>query len=650
MCYLLRLLFLVFFSLPLLTVSNCSAQTTTQAAPKSSAPLQKQMVRVSYVQGDVKVSTGLNGTPGLDKDWVLAGVNFPVEEGTTLATEQGRAEVEFENGSVIYLAEQSVLQFRRLSATATGTTTKVTLVTGRATIAFEPNARDEIFIRTADVLLHLNSPRVFRVDAALDGAVFRVVEGRFQFSEVSPLRPFSAGPGDAFQCVNGVLSPEPDLQDDPEQTSWDLWVNEERMARKADIATGLQESGLSAPIPGLVDLVRGGTFSDCSPYGKCWEPNLLESLDDAASSSTPPPQTQNPTPTATPIPNANAASNCDATLNPGVRCVWQTEDLGRFSFYQGPCGRGPMIEKHWWVNKFVRYTPQDPEGQVLQKHWGMDESFTGSAPFYPGWWRFPWATCRAGSWIPVAHPEHFSCKPEKGSQPGKCPPPRKWVVGPKRKTGSFVRVRVGKTEGFIPKHPLDQKGKPLLNARDGILTFRGNGADEQEKLVTPPKTLQVLRTEPSSYEANWRKALPKTERPVIQSKLFKPSSELAYPDILFDYKSKNFVATANPANGSGEKTRPVVIAHLGASQVYPVHPGNTARVGGNSTQSGLHTSTSAASPTRSSTHVNSETHSSTSSRTSGESRGYSQSHSSSAASESRTTSQPSSSAPATPRH
>jgi hypothetical protein len=406
------------------------------------------MVRLSYVQGDVKVSTGLNGTPDLGADWVPAGVNFPIEEGTTLATEQGRTEVEFENGSVIYLGEQSVLMFRRLTATATGTATKVTLLTGRATFAFEPNAHDDIFIKTANLLLHLNSLRVFRVDTALDGAVFRVVEGQFHFSPVSPQEPFSSGPGDAFQCVNGVLSPEPNLQDDADQKSWDLWVNEERMARKADIAVGLQESGLSAPIPGLVDLVRGGTFSDCSPYGKCWEPGLP-----ASPSSTPfapPSQSQNPTPSATPIPNASAANSCDATLNPGVRCVWQTENLGSFNFYEGPCGRGPMIQKRWWVDRFVRYSPQDPNGQVLEKHWSLAEQLDG----YPGWWRFPWATCRAGSWIPAPHPERLACHPS--GKPEKCPPPKKWVVGPKRKTGSFVRVRIGKTEGFVPKHPLDQ--------------------------------------------------------------------------------------------------------------------------------------------------------------------------------------------------
>lgn len=656
MRYLSRLLFLAVPSLSLLPIANSFAQTVSQVAPKSSPPPQMQMVRLSFVRGDVKVSTGLNGKPDLDGGWVVAGVNFPIEEGTTLATEAGRAEVEFENGSMIYLAEQSVLQFRRLSASSTGTTTKVTLVTGRATFAFESSGHDEIFIKTADVLLHLNSHRVFRVDTALDGAVFRVVEGQFHFSAVSPRQPFSAGPGDAFQCVNGVLSPEPNLEDDRDQKSWDQFVNEEQMARKADIATGLQESGLSAPIPGLADLVRSGTFSDCAPYGKCWEPNLSESVDNAASSPAMPAQPQNPIATATPNPTANPASSCDATLNPGVRCVWETEDLGAFNLYEGPCGRGPMIQKHWWVNKFVRYAPQDPKGQVLQKKWGMNEtlnSYELALTVYPGWWRFPWATCRAGSWISVPHPERFACKPEKGSKPGKCPPPKKWVAGPKRKTGSFVRVRVGKTEGFVPKHPLDQKGKPPLNTQGGILIFRGKGADQQEEIVNPPKTLQFLKSDPSTYEANWRKALPKTERPVIQSKLFKPSPELAHQDIRFDFKTKNFVATANPANGSAEKNRPVVVAHLGAGQVAPVRSGNTAQASGNSTQSRSHSSSTGASTTASSNRANSESRNSNSSRTSStESRGYSQSYSSSSASENRTTSQPSSSgsASASPRH
>ena len=65
MHYLLRLL-LVLFGFSLLTVCNCYAQTISPAVARQSATPQMQIVRLSYVQGDVKDSMGLNGTPDLD--------------------------------------------------------------------------------------------------------------------------------------------------------------------------------------------------------------------------------------------------------------------------------------------------------------------------------------------------------------------------------------------------------------------------------------------------------------------------------------------------------------------------------------------------------------------------------------------------------
>jgi hypothetical protein len=63
------------------------------------------------------------GSPDLGKDWIEAGVNLPIEEGATLATEEGRSQVEFENGSVAYQAEHSVLQFKGLKSNSQGTST-----------------------------------------------------------------------------------------------------------------------------------------------------------------------------------------------------------------------------------------------------------------------------------------------------------------------------------------------------------------------------------------------------------------------------------------------------------------------------------------------------------------------------------------------
>ena len=251
----------------------CGALSLAGPIPTSGTETSHpQIVRVSYVQGEVKLSTGIRGSPDLGKDWIAAGVNFPIEEGTTLATENGRAEVEFENGSVAYLAERSVLQFEGLTSNSQGTSTKVTLLTGRATFAIESNGHDDFTLKTALASMHMNQARTLRVDSALDGAVFHVVEGSFTFNEGIPGKTFTVGPGDVFQCVRGEQSRVEGLVDDPDQNAWDQWVSEERTARKADIAEGLKQSGLAAPIPGLVDLVRGGTFTDCPPYGKCWEP------------------------------------------------------------------------------------------------------------------------------------------------------------------------------------------------------------------------------------------------------------------------------------------------------------------------------------------------------------------------------------------
>ncbi len=563
------------FLFVLLGVASLAVAIPTKAADTDSP----QIVRVSYVQGEVKLSTGTKGSPDLGTVWIDAGVNFPIEEGVTLATEEGKAKVEFENGSMVYLAEHSVLQFDGLTSNAQGTSSKVELLTGRATFAIESNGHDEFTLRTTMASFHLNEPRTLRVDSALDGAMIRVVEGSFTFNEGIPDKTFTVGPGDAFQCVGEELSPVKGMQDDPDQQAWDQWVGEERAARKADIAEGLKQSGLATPIPGLVDLVRGGTFSDCAPYGKCWEPSAESAQGSApqAPSAGRIPQQQNLGP--------QSGTNCVSDAAAGVRCEWAREDQSTFHYYGGPCGWGQLRIGAHYVEKLVRYSPEHPEGQVIQEHSGIDWNNsvgTGAmAQPYIGWWGFPWATCHAGSWVSVPRVEGAGkatgpvCKPSKWV---KCQPPkRKWVVGRNRNGGSFLRVKIGKKEGFIPRHPLDVKGKRPLNAQDGVLTLRQKGQEEIAEIKSSPKELQIMRSLPAGYDRNWLKYLPKADQPVIEGKLLKseiPSAssatakdgnQKAEPGIRYDYKTGNFVAPSNPAGGAQGKQQPVVIAHVGLS-------------------------------------------------------------------------------------
>ena len=91
------------------------------------------MVWVNHADGEVKFSPGHNGKPELGKKWIEASVGQVMEDGYTLVTENGRAEIEFEDGSVLYLAEHSTLEFNALLAKGDATSTTVSLLTGTAT-------------------------------------------------------------------------------------------------------------------------------------------------------------------------------------------------------------------------------------------------------------------------------------------------------------------------------------------------------------------------------------------------------------------------------------------------------------------------------------------------------------------------------------
>ena len=82
-----------------------------------------QIVRLSYVQGDVRISRGKLADKQLHQEgdgstgWEQAVVNLPLGSGYSLVTGTGRAEIEFEDASTVYLADNSVLTFNQLSTT-----------------------------------------------------------------------------------------------------------------------------------------------------------------------------------------------------------------------------------------------------------------------------------------------------------------------------------------------------------------------------------------------------------------------------------------------------------------------------------------------------------------------------------------------------
>ena len=49
----------------------------------------------------------------------------------------------------------------------------------------------------------------------------------------------------------------------------------------------LKASGLTSPLPGLIDLYEEGTFFPCAPYGTCWQPNEAAPVAELSQQATP---------------------------------------------------------------------------------------------------------------------------------------------------------------------------------------------------------------------------------------------------------------------------------------------------------------------------------------------------------------------------
>src|SRR5437773_3789493 len=100
-------------SILLLLVSSLFVGAHPAVADSSHA----RIIRLSLVQGDVRFARETHGDPLADSSatWEAAGLNLPIRQGYVLATDKGRAEVEFENGAMAFLKENTVLEFYDLS-------------------------------------------------------------------------------------------------------------------------------------------------------------------------------------------------------------------------------------------------------------------------------------------------------------------------------------------------------------------------------------------------------------------------------------------------------------------------------------------------------------------------------------------------------
>jgi hypothetical protein len=443
----------------------------SEAKRAQPAEVMPEIVRLSFVDGDVRIMRGEDGRKVSGTEWQQAATDTPMEGGFSLATGAGRAEIEFEDASVAYLAPHSVLMFDQLAAVDGVPFSRMQLLSGTMTMRLRPEFVGERYlVVTPQGALRLGFPRAayFRVASYLDATVMTPLDDATR--GVYPGSREKLAPGESLVVQSGYAVPAPtaDSSPQPDADGFDAWVTSRLKARDAAMAVMEQEAGLKEPIPGLAEMQGQGAFFDCEPYGRCWEPR--DGWQPGESKPATPAESEMQPATDPRL--VEAALQQSGPLSSALQSIPQNVQARQ----SGPVSRQAGEDA---------YFPCDP---ALTRSLFRQAALTGAAQqaqtqrkVWP--WPYDWAICHSGEWI--RRHRHYV-----------------WVAGRHRHHLGPVRwVKNGGREGFVPLHPKDEPGKAPLNLRYGLYEAKGWKQGQEERVdYDAGKPVKVLSEPPKGFD------------------------------------------------------------------------------------------------------------------------------------------------------
>jgi hypothetical protein len=230
-----------------------------------------RIIRLSLVQGDVRFTRDIKGDP-LTSDkaaWEGATLNLPIRQGYVLATDHGRAEVEFENGAMAFLAENTVLEFYDLSLEDGAKTTRLVLRQGTGSFYVNPGSADYFSVTGGDFTVEADGRAGFRLDNFDDGSVVGVTKGRVSILRKDKTTALAKGQSLSMRAGDKNSTEIARL---PDNDDFDRWVS----GREDVVATATTAAQQYVNSPyyssGMADLYTYGSWYPVSGYGNCWRP------------------------------------------------------------------------------------------------------------------------------------------------------------------------------------------------------------------------------------------------------------------------------------------------------------------------------------------------------------------------------------------
>jgi hypothetical protein len=241
------------------------------AHPSFADSSHARIIRLSLVQGDVRFARDVKGDPLASQNatWEAAEPNLPVRQGYVLATDKGRAEVEFENGAMAFLSEDTVLEFYDLSLEDGAKMTRLVLRQGTASFYVNPANGDYFSVTGGDFTVEAAERSSFRLDNFDDGSIVHVLKGHVSVlrkdkpTAVAKGQSLSVRTGDDNSVSIGRL---------PDSDDFDRWVSGRIDSVLTATTAAQQYVGSSYYTSGAADLYTYGSWYSVAGYGQCWRP------------------------------------------------------------------------------------------------------------------------------------------------------------------------------------------------------------------------------------------------------------------------------------------------------------------------------------------------------------------------------------------
>jgi FecR protein len=229
-----------------------------------------RVIRLSLVQGDVRFTREAHGDPLADQkaQWETAQANLPVRQGYVLATDNGRAEVEFENGAMAFLNENTVLEFYDLSLDDGARTTRLVLRQGTASFYVNPTNGDYFSVTGGDFTVEASGKGSFRINNFDDGSNVDVSAGHALVLHKKETTQLSKGQSLSMKAGEDT----PSIGRLPADDDFDHWVAGRIDTVSTATNASLQYTSSPYYLPGYADLYTYGSWASCGGFGYGWRP------------------------------------------------------------------------------------------------------------------------------------------------------------------------------------------------------------------------------------------------------------------------------------------------------------------------------------------------------------------------------------------